>query len=90
MPPVSTAGIRIGLSSSRKERGESRPAPHSLAQGFRLSKDDGFVRNQEFTLSVVPAKAGIQGKQAILDPGLRRGDGLDGFLRVHQRGESSL
>jgi hypothetical protein len=50
-----------------------------------LSKDDGFAKNQKFTLSVIPAKAGIQQKQAILDPGLRRGDGLDGFLRVHQR-----
>jgi len=85
MPPVSIAGKSLGLSSSRKRRGESRPAANSLAQGFRLIKDDGFVRNQKFTLFVIPAKAGIQEKQAILDPGLRRGDCLDGFLRVHQR-----
>jgi uncharacterized protein (UPF0264 family) len=37
--------------------------------------------------SVIPAKAGIQEKQAILDPGFRRGDGLDDFLRGHQISE---
>jgi len=46
---------------------------------------DGLVKNQKFTFSVIPAKAGIQEQQGILDPGFRRGDGLDGFLRVHQR-----
>jgi hypothetical protein len=35
-------------------------------------------------LSVIPAKAGIQEKQAFLDPGFRRGDGFDDFLRTHQ------
>jgi hypothetical protein len=30
---------------------------------------------------VIPAEAGIQKKHAILDPGLRRGDGSDSFLR---------
>jgi hypothetical protein len=34
--------------------------------------------------SVIPAKAGIQEKQALLDPGFRRGDGFDDFLRTHQ------
>jgi hypothetical protein len=29
---------------------------------------------------VIPAKAGIQEQQALLDPGFRRGDGLDDFL----------
>jgi hypothetical protein len=44
--------------------------------------------------SVIPAKAGIQEKQAILDPGDpvpekagSRGDGLDDFLRGHQISE---
>jgi len=31
-------------------------------------------------LSVTPAKAGIQEKHAVLDPGFRRGDAQDGFL----------
>jgi len=30
---------------------------------------------------VIPAKAGIQEKQAVLDPGFRRGDGFNDFLR---------
>jgi hypothetical protein len=30
---------------------------------------------------VIPAKAGIQEFQEVLDPGFRRGDGFDGFLR---------
>ena len=34
--------------------------------------------------SVIPAKAGIQEKQALLDPGFRRGDGFDDFLRSRQ------
>ena len=36
------------------------------------------------TSSVIPAKAGIQEQQALLDPGVRRGDGFDGFLRDRQ------
>jgi len=34
--------------------------------------------------SVIPAKAGIQEKHALLDPGFRRGDGFDDFLRSRQ------
>jgi len=52
-----------------------------------LIKDDGLIKNQKFTFSVIPAKAGIQEKQAILDPGFCRGDGRAGFLRVHQSWE---
>jgi hypothetical protein len=32
--------------------------------------------------SVIPAKAGIQGKQALLDPGFRRGDGFGNFSQT--------
>jgi hypothetical protein len=35
--------------------------------------------------SVIPAKAGIQEKQAVLDPGFRRGDGFEDFLQGRQR-----
>jgi hypothetical protein len=31
---------------------------------------------------VIPAEAGIQEKQALLDPGIRRGDDSDDLLRV--------
>jgi len=33
---------------------------------------------------VIPAKAGIQLFQDVLDPGFRRGDGWRYFLRDHQ------
>jgi hypothetical protein len=36
------------------------------------------------TSPVIPAKAGIQEKQAVLDPGFRRGDGFDDFLRSRE------
>jgi hypothetical protein len=34
-------------------------------------------------VSVIPAKAGIQDIQTLLDPGFRRGDGFDDFLQSH-------
>jgi hypothetical protein len=44
---------------------------------------DGLVKIQKVPFSVIPAKAGIQEKQGLLDPGLRRGDGSGYFLRTH-------
>jgi len=49
---------------------------------------DGAVISMEMAPIVIPANpgsgsgtgAGIQEKQAVLDPGFRRGDGSDGFL----------
>jgi hypothetical protein len=41
---------------------------------------EGRVKNQKKPFSVIPVKTGIQEKQAVLDPGFRRGDGSDGFL----------
>ena len=45
---------------------------------------DAFVKSRKTPFSVIPAKAGIQEKQALLDPGFRRGDGFDDFLRERQ------
>jgi len=42
---------------------------------------DGLVKSHRMTSTVIPAKAGIQEKQELLDPGFRRGDGFVGFLR---------
>jgi hypothetical protein len=42
---------------------------------------DAFVKSRKTPFSVIPAKAGIQEKQGLLDPGFRRGDGIDDFLR---------
>jgi hypothetical protein len=49
-----------------------------------MTKIDGFVKSQKTPFSVIPAKAGIQECQGLLDPGFRRGDGLEDFLRGHQ------
>jgi hypothetical protein len=43
-----------------------------------------LVKSQETRLFVIPAKAGIQGFQEVLDPGFRRGDGFGDFLRGRQ------
>jgi hypothetical protein len=42
---------------------------------------DGFVKSQKTPFSVIPAKAGIQEQQGVLDPGFRRGDDFGDFLR---------
>jgi len=44
----------------------------------------GLLKSRKTLFFVLPAKAGIQEKQAFLDPGFRRGDGFDDFLRDHQ------
>jgi hypothetical protein len=47
-------------------------------------KIDGVAKSRKMLSPVIPAEAGIQFFQGLLDPGFRRGDGLEGFLRVHQ------
>jgi len=54
-------------------------AHHLLTFNF-----DGLVKSQKTPFSVIPAEAGIQGYKELLDPGVRRGDGLEDFLRTHQ------
>jgi hypothetical protein len=48
-------------------------------------KIDGFVKSLKTAFSVLPAKAGIQYFQMVLDACLRRHDGVSDFLRVCQR-----
>jgi hypothetical protein len=48
------------------------------------TKIDAFVKSPKRPVSVIPAEAGIQEYQGLLDPGFRRGDGLEDFLRTHQ------
>jgi hypothetical protein len=44
---------------------------------------DEFVKSRNFMEYVIPAKAGIQLFEGVLDPGFRRGDGPKDFLRDH-------
>jgi hypothetical protein len=41
---------------------------------------DAFLTSEKMASTVIPAKAGIQEHQAVLDPGFRRGDGSECFL----------
>ena len=43
---------------------------------------DAFVKSRKTPFSVIPAKAGIQEYQELLDPGFRRGDGLKDFYET--------
>jgi hypothetical protein len=45
---------------------------------------DELAKSQETFFSVIPAKAGIQRIQAVLDSRLRGRDGFSDFLRSHQ------
>jgi len=47
---------------------------------------DDLVKSRNSIEFVIPAKAGIQLFQDVLDPGFRRGDALRDFLRAHQYG----
>jgi hypothetical protein len=59
---------------------------------YELIKFDGFVKSRKTPPFVIPAKAGIQKKQALLDPGacpgprsgIRRGDDFGDFSRDRQ------
>jgi hypothetical protein len=51
---------------------------------FHHSNIDGFVRRLNSIECVIPAKAGIQLFQDVLDPGFRRGDDPRDFLREGQ------
>jgi len=44
----------------------------------------GFVKSLFYPLFVIPAKAGIQLNQEVLDSRLRGSDGFFDFLRFHQ------
>jgi hypothetical protein len=50
---------------------------------FKPNIDD-LVKSRKSIKFVIPAKAGIQLFQDVLDPGFRRGDALRDFLRAHQ------
>jgi hypothetical protein len=49
-----------------------------------VDKVDELVKRRNSIEFVIPAKAGIQLFQDVLDPGFRRGDAPRDFLRDHQ------
>jgi len=52
-----------------------------LFSWIQVAKFDALVRSLKTSFSVIPAEAGIQEHQELLDPGFRRGDGLEDFSR---------
>jgi hypothetical protein len=49
-----------------------------------MLKFDGFAKGPFGPILVIPAKAGIQLNQVVLDSCFRRSDGFADFLRDHQ------
>jgi hypothetical protein len=53
-------------------------------------KLDALVKGPKAFFPVIPAKAGIQLFQNVLDPGFCRGDDSEEFLRDHQTSNLGL
>jgi len=45
---------------------------------------DKLAKSRKAPVVVIPAKAGIQGNQVVMDSRFRGSDGLGDFLRIHQ------
>jgi hypothetical protein len=56
-------------------------APNQEAKrtGFCQAPFNDYLKMAQRPLNVIPAKAGIQIFQGLLDPGVRRGDGVSKF-----------
>ena len=57
-------------------RSNKLAAGSALAGWFNV---DSTAKSQKWPSSVIPAKAGIQSKHILLDPGFRRGDDFETF-----------
>ena len=70
---------QAGRSRASRSRVKSRESP-----ALRKHRNECIftVKSQKARFSVIPAKAGIQENQGLLDPGLRRGDGTGGLFTV--------
>ena len=51
---------------------------------FSIVNSDKLVKSQKLPVFVIPANAGIQGNQSLLDSRVRGSDGFGDFLRDHQ------
>jgi hypothetical protein len=72
----------LSMPLAKPESSDRNASNPYCTEGFYVNAD-GFVRSQQTPLFVIPAKAGIQEFQEVLDPGFRRGDGSGDFSRVH-------
>jgi len=58
--------------------------PSHFENYYTNTNGDGLIKSRQIPFFVIPAEAGIQLFQDVLDPGFRRGDDPPDFLRVHQ------
>jgi hypothetical protein len=61
-----------------------RGAEGEFKKAISKDKIDDLVKNRNSLNFVIPAEAGIQLNQAVLDSRLRGSDGHSDFLRIHQ------
>ena len=59
-------------------------APSKIVILLLIMNFDRLVKSQKAPVFVIPAKAGIQENQQLIDSRLRGSDGLGDFLRNHQ------
>ena len=83
---LSDCKLRNAKCGMRKKTADIRPQTSDRADKnlFSFYNLDGLAKSQKVGFSVIPAKAGIQLFEDVLDPGFRRGDDPRDFLRVHQ------
>jgi hypothetical protein len=62
---------------------KKRAKPAKKSVGLAPRTIDGLVKSPFCPIFVIPAKAGIQITQVVLDSCFRRSDGFSGFLREH-------
>jgi hypothetical protein len=75
---------RIAVSSQLSAKGiENKSLADRWSLKAEISIFDSLVKSRKWPLFVIPAKAGIQCFQMLMDSGFRRSDGLSDFLRIH-------
>jgi len=81
-PAKAEAGVTV-VTLGQIPRSLLRGSSFSTRHGCVRSVIDGLVKSRKTPFSVIPAKAGIQSLQALLDSRLRGSDDLEDFLGIH-------
>ena len=55
----------------------------AIGQKMQATKNDARVKSQKAPVIVIPANAGIQKNQLLIDSRVRGSDGLEDFLQDH-------
>jgi len=76
--------VRLISQDSRALHLDLFTVPSPTMAFYEVINLDEFVKSPKVPFSVIPAKAGIQSFQALLDSRLRGSDGFGDFLRDRQ------